>query len=107
MYYAHKKYLYTSMMEADADGEVLTMFGSIQCLKGDKIATNWYGDQTVIPKGQDEEYYVPVELKQRIKASKKVSRLGEQYVGQLLESPPLNQEEDQDYINGTRKISKV
>jgi phage gp29-like protein len=59
---ADRKYLYSSMMEAESDGELLTIFGSIPYLKGDKIATNWYGDQKIIPKGQDDEYYLSVRV---------------------------------------------
>jgi hypothetical protein len=104
--YAHKKFLYTSMMEAETNGELYTIFGSIPYLKGDLIATNWYGDQKIIPKGQDDEH-IPVEMKLNT-PSKKPSPFEEQYAKQLIETPILNQNEDEDYIKNTRNmVSKL
>jgi hypothetical protein len=102
--YAHKKYLYTSMMEAESNGELHTIFGSTPYLKGDLISTNWYGDQKIIPKGQDDEY-VPVEVKLNV-SSKKPSPFEEQYLKENYKQVWTG-DEDEDYIKGTRKISKL
>jgi hypothetical protein len=105
-YYAHKKYL-VRFEEMHEDGILYTQFTSIPFLKGDKIATDYYGNKWVVPKGQEEEYYAPVEVKQNI-PSKKPSPFEEQYTKQLIETPVLNQEEDTDYIKNTRNmISKL
>lgn len=106
MYHAHKKYL-VKFEEMKEDGVLHNQFGSIPFLKGDQIAVDWDGNRFVVSKGQDDEYYVPVELKKSATPRKKSSPFEEQYTRQLLETPGLNQNEDSSYIDGTRKISKL
>lgn len=106
MHFAHKKYL-VRLEEMQEDGVLHNQFGSISFLKGDKVAVDYYGNRFVVSKGQDEEYYVPVEIKKSTTLSKKPSPFEEQYTKQLLGAPALDQNEDSSYIEGTRKISKL
>jgi hypothetical protein len=105
MYHAHKKFL-VRFEEMQEDGVLHTQFGSVSFLKGDKVATDWYGNKFVVSKGQDEELYVPVELKLN-RTRKKPSPFEEEYTKKFFEMSTLNQNEDEEYIKGTRKISKL
>jgi hypothetical protein len=104
-YYAHKKYL-VRFDEMQEDGVLDTQCASISFLKGDKLATDCFGNKWVVSKGQDEEYYVPVELKLD-RPRKKPSPFEEEYTKKFFEMSTLNQNEDEEYIKGTRKISKL
>lgn len=105
-YYAHKKYL-VRFEEMKKDGMLYTQFTNIPFLKGDRMATDYLGNQWIVSKGQDDEYYVPVEVKLNA-PTKKQSPFEEQYAKQLIETPTLDQEESEEYIAGTRNmVSKL
>jgi hypothetical protein len=97
-YYAHKKFL-VRFDEMQEDGVLDTQCASIPFLKGDKLATDYYGNKKVVSKGQDDEYYVPVELIKKENVSK--DNMEEEYKQSWVS------DEDEEYIKGTRKISKL
>jgi hypothetical protein len=105
MYFAHKKFL-VRFEEMQEDGMLHTQFTSIPFLRGDKIATDYLGNKWVVSKGQDDEYYVPVEVKLNA-PSKKPSPFEEEYLKENYKQVWTTGDEDEDYINGTRKISKL
>lgn len=98
MLYAHKRYI-GKIEEVTEDNVVLhSIYGTYYPLKGDWIFTDLTGNKRIIPKGQLEEYYEPVNL-----AYADVEFTEEEIAKAYAEGLP-NNVEDEDYINSFKKI---
>ncbi|MED4883063.1 hypothetical protein [Bacillus smithii] len=102
-YYANKSFV-GQIRRAETDGILQTPFADISYEKGDYIFEGLDGYANVIDAksfaGND---YIPVEIK---KKKKKSSDFVNDYIKALQNFEGLNQEEDEDYINGQRAMLK-
>lgn len=104
--FAHKSFLVT-ISEAEEDGELHTINGTIPVRKGEMIAHNQFGEPSIMPRDYYERNFVQVA---KVKKQKKFvkSPFEEEYEKQLREFSNLefNNLEDEQYINGTRELHK-
>jgi hypothetical protein len=101
--FAHKKFT-VDARQATNDGYFETINGKQFYFEGDWILTDMLGNSFVLTDKRFKEWYVPVEVKQK-RNSKELSPFEEQYyINAFAEMSQLNQEEDVDYIEGTKKL---
>lgn len=79
--YAHKRYIFTSIVKQQEDGVLATLYGEIPFAKGDFIATDIEGNQKIIPRGQEDEY-IRVKLA-KVDIDKNVMVQGYEEMGKL------------------------
>lgn len=97
---AHKKFL-VNVIEAEEDGVLNTVDGTLNVRKGDLILHNQLGEQSVVSKSYYNENYFQV---QKVKKS---SEFAKSYAQAASEFSLDSQFENPDYITKTKEISKV
>jgi hypothetical protein len=103
MHYSNKKFL-VQVERAETDG-YLDFGETVQpYFKGNLIATDEYGNQSVLTESYFYENFIGVRKLRKTKTPRK-SPFEAAYAQQLVEFGSLpNQEEDQDYIKGTQAL---
>jgi len=102
--YAHKKFV-GEVMVAEQDGVLLTQVGEFSVKKGEKLFNPLNGDPEIITDSRLNNLYLPVESPVKRKAPDDFAQYFMGAYGEYT-GEELNQTEDEQYINGTLKISK-
>lgn len=97
--YSHKNSV-VDIVKAEIGQVVDTPFGLMECGDSDYVLTDHLGENYVISEDTVKNEYVEFETNARVKAKWNFEELAAGY----MELGQLNQNEDEIYINGTRKI---
>jgi hypothetical protein len=107
MYYSHKKFL-VQVEIAETDG-YLDFGETVQpYFKGNLIATDEHGNQSILPENYFQDHYISVQKVESKPKKKKMSiEAQEAFMNGLMEYGSLpNNVECEDYIKGQMELSK-
>jgi hypothetical protein len=106
MQYVPRKYLY-SAQEVEEDGFLLTENGEIPVQKGNVVLHNEFDNPIVETKDNLSNTYAKVNKVKKSPRKTEMSPFEIEYMKGLLEFGGLNQNEDQDYIDGQMNLNKI